>query len=246
MMFPIDRTDEWDSRQDRAQAAECSTHAPEPADQLPNGETRERWTYWSSRHAELEKKYDEAVSNYSIADADAKRLQAQVDQMALELQEARNRLKPKCPDCNSVGMSHCAHPEECGGVYWPQHYVDRQIAEARQAGHREGFNAGLAAIRKYAGAYLNVNSSVMTPNQREGYHWVIEKSRALIDSPKAAPARRSPYDFACPRCSVARFETCIHDETLHGKEFHVSRRELADEANLKSIDSPKAEVEEQK
>lgn len=27
--------------------------------------------------------------------------------------------KPYCPDCNSVGMSHCAHPEECGGVIYP-------------------------------------------------------------------------------------------------------------------------------
>ena len=70
---------------------------------------------------------------------------------------------------------------------------DRLIAEARQAGHREGFNAGLAAIRKYAGAYLNVNSSVMTPNQREGYHWVIEKSRALIDSPKAEVEKPHKY-----------------------------------------------------
>lgn len=27
--------------------------------------------------------------------------------------------KPKCPDCNSVGLSHCSDPINCGGVYWP-------------------------------------------------------------------------------------------------------------------------------
>jgi uncharacterized protein with PIN domain len=32
-----------------------------------------------------------------------------------ELEQA----KPKCPDCNSVGMSHCSDPENCGGLYWP-------------------------------------------------------------------------------------------------------------------------------
>lgn len=31
------------------------------------------------------------------------------------------RRKPKCPDCNSVGMAHCSDPENCGGVYWPDH-----------------------------------------------------------------------------------------------------------------------------
>jgi len=28
-------------------------------------------------------------------------------------------------------MSHCAHPEECGGVYWPDH-VYRELQASRQ------------------------------------------------------------------------------------------------------------------
>ncbi len=35
--------------------------------------------------------------------------------------------KPYCPDCNSVGMAHCAYPENCGGVkgYVPRRPVYR-------------------------------------------------------------------------------------------------------------------------
>lgn len=35
---------------------------------------------------------------------------------AAQTEEAK---KPYCPTCNAVGMSHCAYPEECGGVIYP-------------------------------------------------------------------------------------------------------------------------------
>ena len=114
--------------------------------------------------------------------------------------------------------------------------IQQELAmKAREAGRREGLESIKQKVEEQCGDHCN------------NWCWHIKVADivdALIDSPKAAPARRSPYDFACPRCSVARGEICIHDETLHGKEFHVSRRELADEANLKLKDSPKAEVEE--
>jgi hypothetical protein len=45
------------------------------------------------------------------------RMRAAVE--ALMSSAAFEAAKPKCPDCNSVGMSHCSDPENCGGVYYP-------------------------------------------------------------------------------------------------------------------------------
>lgn len=47
---------------------------------------------------------------------DARRSIAHLQQ---ELQAAKERIKPRCPDCNSVGLGHCSDPLNCGGVYWP-------------------------------------------------------------------------------------------------------------------------------
>ena len=169
-MFPHHRTNEWDSPQDRAQAAEC-THAPEPTDQLPNGETRERWTYWSSRYAELEKKYDEALRNYSIADADAKRLQAQVDQMALEVQRSQDRISKLEAERDFAKGLSSARAERI-------RQLQEQIAEARRTGHREG----LEILRELVEAIYDEipvvaeNSKLLAP---------AAKARILIDSPKA-------------------------------------------------------------
>lgn len=40
--------------------------------------------------------------------------------------------KPKCPECNSVGMSHCSDPEHCGGVYWPDEMYRKLETENQQ------------------------------------------------------------------------------------------------------------------
>jgi len=59
----------------------------------------------------------------------------------LELESARAP-KPKCPDCNAVGLSHCSDPENCGGVYWPDsHYrkLEAELKAEREArAHWEG------------------------------------------------------------------------------------------------------------
>ncbi len=44
--------------------------------------------------------------------------------------------KPKCPDCNAVGMGHCSDPEHCGGVYWPD-AMYRKVEAERDAALRE-------------------------------------------------------------------------------------------------------------
>lgn len=44
--------------------------------------------------------------------------------------------KPKCPECNSVGLSHCSDPLNCGGIYWPDHLcrtAQQQIETLRGA-----------------------------------------------------------------------------------------------------------------
>jgi hypothetical protein len=65
-------------------------------------------------------------------DADKQLVEAVKQRNALGVRVAElEKAKPKCPDCNSVGMSHCSDPENCGGLYWPDRmYRD---LEARNA-----------------------------------------------------------------------------------------------------------------
>jgi hypothetical protein len=56
--------------------------------------------------------------------------------------------------------------------------------------------------------------------------------RAEVKDGASSGERPKPQDFPCPRCGVSAGETCIYDGTLHGRNFHVSRRERADEAIL--------------
>ena len=51
----------------------------------------------------------------------SKQARAERTQMNADMQIPEDKPRPKCPDCNSVGMSHCSDPANCGGVYWPDH-----------------------------------------------------------------------------------------------------------------------------
>ena len=69
----------------------------------------------------------------------------EIESLRLQLEEAlKNTTKPKCPACNSVGMSHCAYPEECGGIYYPPKYVAIMVSEAEI----RGWNAAIEAAAK--------------------------------------------------------------------------------------------------
>lgn len=53
----------------------------------------------------------------------------QADKMLIYVAALEAERKPKCPDCNSVGLHHCSDPEHCGGVYWPDHMYRKLEAE---------------------------------------------------------------------------------------------------------------------
>ena len=164
---------------------------PASTEQLPNGEKRERWAYWSSRYAELEKRYNDYRCRWwrcqqerdilfgvcgPYSDEAAKKLDAIVfttDSEILALIDS--------PKAAGEEKKLAASEQLAEGFRLERNIMQEIAMRAREAGRREGFNEGLLAIKKYAGAVLNVHSSHMTPNQREGYHWVIEKSVALLE-----------------------------------------------------------------
>lgn len=57
------------------------------------------------------------------------RLEARIRELEQERDRAPELRKPKCPDCNSVGLSHCSDPINCGGVYWPDHMYNQLQAQ---------------------------------------------------------------------------------------------------------------------
>ena len=61
------------------------------------------------------------------------------EKVEAENESLKAQLRPKCPGCLSVRMSHCSDPSNCGGVYWPDHMYraleaerDKAVNEANQ------------------------------------------------------------------------------------------------------------------
>lgn len=82
------------------------------------------------------------------------------DTLEAENAALKEQVKPKCPECNSVGLSHCSDPEHCGGVYWPDHMYRALEAE------NEKLKAALEAIiRRVAlvSPYYEMAREALTP-----------------------------------------------------------------------------------
>ena len=81
-------------------------------------------------------------------------LEAKLKDAEAENARLKEGPKPKCPDCNAVGLGHCSDPENCGRVYWPDYMyrsLEQQLREAQEtiAQLTETLRAASHALRSY-------------------------------------------------------------------------------------------------
>lgn len=96
------------------------------------------------------------------------------------------RNKPYCPVCNEVGMGHCAHPEECGEVIYPQAHVEKL----------EKRIAALDAVRRELIDELEQSREIMVlvEEHRIGKQFFLPQCKAAIKFADGALARARALD----------------------------------------------------
>jgi hypothetical protein len=103
--------------------------------------------------------------------------------------------KPKCPDCNSVRMSHCSDPENCGGVYWPDHMYRK--LETDHAHLLRSHEALREALQKAERCLTELYPSEPCKPEHEAEYYavnvVINAARAaLTEAAALEPQREQP------------------------------------------------------
>lgn len=125
--------------------------------------------------------------------------------MSAEPEKQEKRPKPRCFDCNSVRMSHCSDPVNCGGVYWPDWMyqelrtenarLEKELARLRESREglmralkypRYGTTAGLlreaaSALDHYAAREGEDTRSFITPHMKRAANGI---DAALANSAK--------------------------------------------------------------